>query len=499
MKKLVVVHYPKLWTLDVPGLEVVSAKQYLTDPQFATLKNVRVFNLCRSYSYQSRGYYVSLLAEARGHKVIPNAKTIQDLKSPSVVRVESDDLDDLIQHSLRRLKTNEFVLSIYFGKNVARQYDRLSLELYKLFQAPLLRARFTWQKKEKKWQLQNIRAIDRSEIPDSHFEFVQQTARQYFAKKRYDRAKASEFVYDLAILVNPEEKSPPSDPKALQKFVDAAEKIGFSAEMITRDDYSRLGEFDALFIRATTSVNHYTYRFASRARSEGLAVIDSPQAILRCANKVYLAEMLQLAKIQTPRTVIVHSDNYQTLERELGLPCVLKLPDSSFSVGVKKVETREQLKEEVKHMLDESELVIAQEYLPTSFDWRIGILDGKPLYACQYFMAKGHWQIYNWQGKNEEIMGDYATIPVEGAPPAVVEAARKATNLIGDGLFGVDLKEIDGKPFLIEVNDNPNIDVGVEDFVLKDDLYLRIMQALKTRIEAKLGIVNASPSLARLV
>jgi glutathione synthase/RimK-type ligase-like ATP-grasp enzyme len=499
MKKLVVVHYPKLWTLNVPGVEVVSAKQYLTNPEFAALKNVRVFNLCRSYSYQSRGYYVSLLAEARGHKVIPNVKTIQDLKNPSVVRVESDELDDLIQRSLRRIKGEEFVLSIYFGKNVATQHDRLSLELYKLFQAPLLRARFTWSKSLKKWILQSIRAIDRSEIPDNHFEFVQQTARQYFAKKRYDKAKVNEFLYDLAILVNPEEKSPPSDPKAIQKFVDAAEKLGFSVELITRDDYSRIGEFDALFIRETTAVDHHTYRFASRATSEGMAVIDTPKAILRCANKVYLAEVLQLAKINTPKTIIVHSDNLDTLEKELGLPCVLKLPDSSFSVGVKKVETSAQLKAEVDRMLSESELVIAQEYLPTNFDWRIGILDGKPLFACQYFMAKGHWQIYNWHGEKEDIMGEYATIPVEHAPPAIVEAALKATNLIGDGLFGVDLKEIDGKPYLIEVNDNPNIDVGVEDNVLKEELYLRIIQALKTRIEAKLGIANAAQPSSRSV
>ncbi|MEZ4700503.1 MAG: RimK family protein [Rhodothermales bacterium] len=499
MKKLVVVHYPKLWTLDVPGVEVVSAKQYLTNPEFATLKNVRVFNLCRSYSYQSRGYYVSLLAEARGHKVIPSVKTIQDLKNPSVVRVESDELDDLIQRSLRRIKAEEFVLSIYFGKNVARQYDRLSIELYKLFQAPLLRARFSWHKGTKKWMLQSIRAIDRSEIPDNHFEFVQQMARQYFAKKRYDRAKANDFLYDLAILVNPKEQSPPSNPKAIQKFVDAAEKLGFSVELISRDDYSRLGEFDALFIRETTAVNHHTYRFASRATSEGMAVIDNPNAILRCANKVYLAEVLHLAKIQTPKTVIVHSDNLDTLEKELGLPCVLKLPDSSFSVGVKKVESPEQLQTVVDSMLDESELIIAQAYLPTPFDWRIGVLDGKPLYACQYFMAKGHWQIYNWQGQKEDVMGDFATIPVEQAPPAIVEAALKATSLIGDGLFGVDLKEIDGKPYLIEVNDNPNIDAGVEDLVLKDDLYLRIIQALKTRIEVKLGIAHAASIPARPV
>ena len=38
-----------------------------------------------------------------------------------------------------------------------------------------------------------------------------------------------------------------------------------------------------------------------------------------------------------------------------------------------------------------------------------------------------------------------------------------------EGLFGVDLKEVDGKACLIEVNECPNIDHGVEDQVLGDD------------------------------
>ena len=36
---------------------------------------------------------------------------------------------------------------------------------------------------------------------------------------------------------------------------------------------------------------------------------------------------------------------------------------------------------------------------------------------------------------------------------------------------------------MIEVNDNPNIDAGFEDMVLKDQLYLRIMESFLRRIE----------------
>ena len=49
---------------------------------------------------------------------------------------------------------------------------------------------------------------------------------------------------------------------------------------------------------------------------------------------------------------------------------------------------------------------------------------------------------------------------MEHAPSAVVSTALKAANLIGDGLYGVDIKQVGRKCYVIEVNDNPNIDAG---------------------------------------
>ena len=60
----------------------------------------------------------------------------------------------------------------------------------------------------------------------------------------------------------------------------------------------------------------------------------------------------------------------------------------------------------------------------------------------------------------------------------------KAANAIGDGLYGVDIKTVNGRHVLIEVNDNPNIDRGVEDAVLGDELYDRIMKVFRTRVDA---------------
>ena len=104
MHSIVVVNKPDHWNFQIPGVEVVSAKAYLTNSKYAEMRNVRVYNLCQSFRYQGLGYYVSLLAEARDHRSFPNITTIQDLKSLSIVRIISDEHDAEIQRALTRTK-----------------------------------------------------------------------------------------------------------------------------------------------------------------------------------------------------------------------------------------------------------------------------------------------------------------------------------------------------------------------------------------------------------
>ncbi len=488
MPILIIANDLKDWPFQVPGVEVVDARAYLTRPEYSEMRGAKLFNLCRSYRYQSSGYYVSLLAEARGHKPLPSITTIQDLKSQSMVRLVSDDLEELIQQCLGPIHADKFTLTIYFGKNLAKRHDRLALHLFNLFQAPMLRAQFA---KDEQWQLRSITAISASEVPDSHKDFVLQAATEYFAGRRARLPRQAPMPYDLAILYDEDAPESPSDKKAIQRFVKAAHALGIDTDLVTRDDFAHLAEYDALFIRETTAVNHHTYRFARRALSEGLVVIDDPESIVKCTNKVYLAELLNRYEVPTPKTLVVHRDNVDAIGPELGFPCVLKRPDSAFSMGVVKVATQTELDEQLARFLEDSDLLVAQEFLPTTFDWRIGILDGRPLYACKYYMAQNHWQIVKREKNGERRFGKCETLPVELAPRRAVRVALKAADLIGDGLYGVDVKQSGDKFYVIEVNDNPNIDSGVEDHILRDELYRRVMSVFLTRMQQKkAGIAN---------
>lgn len=483
MNKYLVVNKPEKWNISLENMEIISAREYLTDPKFSKMKKARIFNLCKDYSYQSKGYYVSLLAEARGHLAIPTVKNLVDLREPILVKIVSDEFDDLIQKSLKAIKSPEFTLSIYFGQNVAQKYKELSAMFHRHFQIPFLRVKFHHTNK---WQIKSIKALSEAEIPEEHKESMRQFAMQYFAKKRYDTPKNENYEYDLAILVQHNDPAPPSNSKALKKFAELAEKMKFYVEFVSPKDLSRLSAFDALLIRQSTEVNNEAYAFARKAQQEDIAIIDYPDAILKCCNKVFMAEALENAGIPTPKTVIVHKDNRNKVIEKTGLPLVLKSPDSTFSFGVKKAITQEEYEELVTAMLKKSELVIAQEYSPSDYDWRIGILDEKPLYACRYYMAKGHWQIYNWDAKKkEEQDGNADCMAIEDVPKKILEVALKSAKLMGKGLYGIDVKEVDGKPLVIEINDNPNIDFGVEDEFYGDKIYTEILLALKSRLEKK--------------
>lgn len=481
-KDIIVIEKPEILPLkNLKNVQVVSAKNFLTDPDFAENKNFRVFNLCRSYRYQSQGYYVSLLAEARGHRVIPGVMAIQDFKSQQIVKILSEDINDLIQKKLKNIKGQEFTLSIYFGQNMAEHYSELCRKLFSLVKAPMMRVEF--EKTSEGWGINSLRPISFSEVDTKHYEFIELAAGNYFSKRETDRKSPKTYHYDLAILVNPTEEAPPSDKKALDQFMKAAKKFDLYPELITKDDSSRILEFDALFIRETTNVHHHTYRMARKAEAEGLVVIDDPGSILRCTNKVFLEEILARHQIPRPSTIIIHRDNFQEVAQKSSYPCILKKPDSAFSQGVYKAQNPQRFIELAEELLVKSELVIVQEFVASEFDWRIGVLNGEPLYACKYFMAKGHWQIVNNAAAGGPEDGAFETMPVENAPKKVLQVALKAAKLMGDGLYGIDLKQNGDKVYLIEVNDNPSIDFGVEDAYLKDELYERIMKHFRDKLD----------------
>lgn len=433
-----------------------------------------VINLSNDYSYNSEGYYCSLLAQARGHRVIPGVDIINKLETGTGIRMDMN-LHKLCYQWIQKNAISEnWTLTIYFGKCKEKGLEKIAQYIFDNYPAPLLRISLNNRSRN---QIESIQALSINQLTEEEEDYFAE-ALDNFNRKVWRTHTQKNYRFSLAILHDPKEKLPPSNKKALQKIQEIARKMNVYTELITEEDRARLMEFDALFIRTTTSLNHYTFHLSQKATQNEMVVIDDPLSIIRCTNKVYLNELLKKGKIPAPLAMLIFRSNdnsFEEISNKLGSPFILKIPDGSFSFGIKKISNEEDLNNAFSILFEKSAILLAQEFIPTEYDWRIGILNGEPLFACKYYMAKGHWQIYLHDNNGKCKDGLVDTIPIYKVPTQVLKTALKATSLIGKGLYGVDLKVVNNKVVVIEVNDNPSIDHGLEDAILGDELYYRII------------------------
>ncbi|HMN86606.1 MAG TPA: RimK family protein [Bauldia sp.] len=454
--------------------KVITTRDYLARSGLFQGTRPKIVNLARSFAYQSRGYYCSLLAEARGHRIIPSTETMIDLGARQLYAQALPELDDSLAKALAAAddKTVPTRILACFGTVTDHRFDRFGRLLFDWFRCPVLEVTI---ETEERPQIRRLASVPVTKLTPEELKLFHEALHSHTRREwRSKRDKAAP-RYSFAVLYDPNEALPPSSRTTIKHWARVAEKLGVEVEPITRRDLPRLAEFDALFIRETTSIDNHTYRFARRAVQEGMPVIDDPISMIRCTNKIYLHELMTANGIAVPPTVILGGMHDLTRAAdELGFPMVLKVPDSSFSRGVKKVDSAAELGALAKEWFEDTDLLLAQAFMPTSFDWRVGVLGGKPLFVCQYLMAKKHWQIVKHGSNGKALEGGYNTMSLGEAPPAVIDVGLRAAQLIGNGLYGVDIKETADGLFVVEVNDNPNIEHGVEDAAEKDQVWIEL-------------------------
>jgi glutathione synthase/RimK-type ligase-like ATP-grasp enzyme len=471
------------------GERYISAADFLHEGAHQFEAGTIIINLCRSYKYLSVGYYCSLLAEARGQVVLPAVKTINDLSRKAVYRLALSALEATLNQLLSAVPHAEtsdgFALDIYFGLTAYQPLAALAQQIFDCFPVPLLRVEI---ERRGNWQITRIKLLSVMNIaPDQ--EPLCRHGLAHFQRRGFPQSGITlQNSCHLAILQDPQEVLPPSNRGALDQFVQIGRQLGMQVSLIEKKDFSHLAQYDALFIRETTAINHHTYLFAKKAASEDLVVIDDADSIRRCTNKVYLCNLLHMNKIPMPRSYVLQKDDLvdiSELELEIGYPMVMKIPDGAFSHGISKVNNAIEFVHAAQQLLKQSSLILVQEYLYTEFDWRIGVLNRRAIFASQYFMSAGHWQIARRDADGNAEFGKTRAVPLHEVPPQLLEYAVRAANLIGDGLYGVDMKMCRHGPVVIEVNDNPNIDQGVEDGILGEQLYRTVLLDMQRRLQLK--------------
>jgi glutathione synthase/RimK-type ligase-like ATP-grasp enzyme len=284
----------------------------------------------------------------------------------------------------------------------------------------------------------------------------------------------------LGIFVNRQTLSSSEQLTALVKCRDVAESMGHIVEFIFPVDIKKIPRLDALFIRANTDPMNTTYVASRMASLYGIPVLDDPNSIRVCADKVNMYMHLMRKGVSIPRTRFIskHEINPEIIEQlfnELGSTLVLKEPSTSFSVRVEKVSTIQDFLKVAKRFFRLSDWVVVQEYIESRFDWRIGVLNGKLLYACRYIIPSETFKIQA-SVNGHIVYCDVESVPIDQVPLDVIELGKAAGKAIGDGLYGVDIKENNGELFVIEVNDNPSLEGGEDTYY--PDVFRRIVSHL---------------------
>jgi glutathione synthase/RimK-type ligase-like ATP-grasp enzyme len=509
-----------------PPLDAIptwSADEYLEGKRDALQENAVVLNLCRSYQYLSKGYYVSLLADARGQKVFPTLEMIEEINNPfaylrALRETGLDTIDFKVLPGRRRLLPKVIVpeagkaevleatgktgagmryehvhhsyreVTSVFGKTREKPFRKQAAAIFKAYSFPLLR--FRLYREEDGWKVGQIFPVPLQQLTPEEIDlFLDQFTKGAFvnAWQENDQPKPQR----IACLWDENDAFRASDEETLERFERVALKQGALFEIIGKNDLSRVAEYDALFIRTVTAIDHYSFAFAQTAESLGMPVIDDPESIIKCSNKVYLHELFKREGIPTPRTITVSRRTPMSDIERLGFPMIVKLPQGTFSAAVKKAVNWGELEAILAEMFKDSPLLIVQEFMTSDFDWRIGVLAGKILFACKYHLAKGHWQIARRFASGFTRFGRVEAVALGEVPAEVKELALRSACLIGESLYGVDIKDTASGPVVIEINDNPNIDIGDEDAVEKDRLYEEIIGVFLARIHAHAQIPQA--------
>lgn len=284
----------------------------------------------------------------------------------------------------------------------------------------------------------------------------------------------------LGIFVNRKTMSTSSHLMALVKCRDVAESMGHSVEFVFPVDIKKIPRLDALFIRADTDPMNTTYVAARMAEMYGVPVVDDPNSIRICADKINMYMHLEKKNVSMPRTRFLKKRELDEMQakqlfEELGCPLVLKEPSTSFSVRVEKVSSADELMKVARRFFKLSDWIVVQEYIESRFDWRVGVINGELLYACRYIIPSETFKIQA-SVNGHIVYCDVESVPADQVPPEVIELGKQAAAAIGRGLYGVDIKESNGRLFVIEVNDNPSLEGGEDEYY--PDMFWKIINYL---------------------
>lgn len=215
-------------------------------------------------------------------------------------------------------------------------------------------------------------------------------------------------------------------------------------------------DVDAVIPRIGASITPYGLAVVSHFELMGVPAVNGATAISRSRDKLRSLQLLSLAGLSVPRTVMAHKQSHvrRLVEEAGGLPVIIKLLRGTQGVGVMIANTLEEADTILKTFWDLGQEVMLQEFIAEAkgADVRVLVVGNEAVGSMRRQAKKGEF-------RSNIHRGGKATSTK--LPKAVMELAVKAASVLGLGLAGVDVLESKSGPRVMEVNSSPGFE-GLE-------------------------------------
>src|SRR5690606_14689585 len=157
------------------------------------------------------GYYCSLLAEARGHRVIPSVSVTLDLNWKRIYQAILPEINEYLSATLKKNYTEGtgLIFRIFFGRTLNMEVKELARKIFDAFRCPLLEVKLIFHGY---WEVESIEPVALSDVLPEEYDFLMASVTRYTrASWPTERHVEESLKYSIAILHDPEERLPPSD------------------------------------------------------------------------------------------------------------------------------------------------------------------------------------------------------------------------------------------------------------------------------------------------
>lgn len=270
----------------------------------------------------------------------------------------------------------------------------------------------------------------------------------------------------------------------IHRFIEAGKTRGIELDVFRPRDFElivstekewraehlggQLSRPDFIIPRTGSETSYFTLAVLRHFERQGIAMINGPEAVEACADKLQTLQLLSASGLPIPKTILAKFPvDLDVIERELGFPVVVKTLRSTRGAGVLLCRDRNQF-DDLANLLGDSNPTsdfIFQQYVKASHgrDVRILVIDGKVAAAMERRATNGGFK------SNISLGGVGQRIE---PPPEMARLAIDAAKALNLDIAGIDILFDDKGYRICEANSSPGFsglekacDISVPDAV----------------------------------